>query len=55
MVGDLDSTPFREQELDDLNDRQDKIIKEIREKERPGFLKRIVALLRYFFKPDQIL
>jgi hypothetical protein len=55
MGMDSDSGPFKKQELDDLDDQQDKIIKKIREKERPGFLKRIIALLQYFFKPDQIL
>ena len=55
MVVNGDATPVEKQETLDLNQRQDDIIKEIREKEKAGVIKRIVALLRYFFKRDYLL
>jgi hypothetical protein len=54
MAVEIDTSPTRKRDPDDLNKVQDKNISKIREKERPGLIKRIIALLRYFFKPDYL-
>jgi hypothetical protein len=49
-----DATAIEKRDTKDLDQRQDEIIREIRKKEKPGFLKRIVALLQYFSNRDYL-